>query len=105
MSDPARFSASELRDAAAGQWFGGMPDAPLAVSTDTRIDNRGRIFFALRGEKFDAHDFLDKAVASGCGALCIDRRRLADAPAGIPLLAVEDTLRALQGCALGCLRG
>ena len=31
-------------------------------STDTRSDNRGKLFLALSGERFDAHDFLDRAV-------------------------------------------
>ena len=40
--------------------------APLgAIGTDTRIIEPGTIFVALRGERFDAHDFLAQAKAAG----------------------------------------
>ena len=95
----ARFTGAELSAAVAGSWRDGLvPAEPLAISTDTRIDNRGRIFFALRGEKFDAHDYLAQAVASGCAALCVRRDRAATAPAGIPVLSAVDTLAAFQAC-------
>ena len=95
----ARFTAAERAAAAAGDGSGGTKlSGSLAVSTDTRVDNRGRIFFALRGEKFDAHDYLPQAVASGADALCIRRDRADRAPAGIPVLLVDDTLAAYQAC-------
>ncbi|MCI5780008.1 MAG: UDP-N-acetylmuramoyl-tripeptide--D-alanyl-D-alanine ligase [Lentisphaeria bacterium] len=95
----ARFTADELAAAAGGTWIRAVrPDGPLEISTDTRIDNRGRIFFALRGERFDAHDYLPQAASSGCAALCLRRDKIAAAPPGIPVLAVEDTLIAYQAC-------
>ena len=39
------------------------------VSTDTRAIAKGALFIALAGERFDAHDFLDQAVAAGAGGL------------------------------------
>ena len=95
----ARFSAAELAAATAGEWSDEIgASAPLATSTDTRVDNRGRIFFALRGEKFDAHDYLPQAVASGADALCVRRDQAARVPRGIPALLVDDTLEAYQSC-------
>ena len=35
------------------------------VSTDTRSLQRGELYFALRGERFDGHDFLQHAAAAG----------------------------------------
>ena len=44
--------------------------SPLSsVSTDTRTVAAGNLFVALRGERFDAHEFLADAVAKGATAL------------------------------------
>lgn len=97
----ARFSASEFSSITNGIWLNGsLPRSPLAISTDTRCDNRGRIFFALSGERFDAHDFLPQAGASGCEALCIkaDRQSNVTLP-DLPVLLVDDPLSAMQMCA------
>jgi len=64
-----------------------------AVSTDTRRLAQGDLFVALRGERFDAHDFLEAAHAAGAGAAVIERGRAA--PEGLPVFVVADTLRAL----------
>jgi UDP-N-acetylmuramoyl-tripeptide--D-alanyl-D-alanine ligase len=72
---------------------------PLArVSTDTRTIGEGDLFVALRGESFNAHDFLEKAVAGGAAALVVDRPAAA-AGLEIPVFVVGDTLRALGALA------
>jgi len=101
-------TADDLRTAVAGQWIvrppagepkGGLPAAPFmlhGVGTDTRDDLRGRLFVALRGEKFDAHAFLADAAARGAKAALVDRKAGDHPrPAGLPLLEVGDTRRAL----------
>ena len=96
----AVFSAPEFVKITGGVWRGSpCPAQELAISTDTRTDNTGKIFFALRGEKFDAHDFLEQAVNSGCSALCIEENKLSRAPENIPVLLVNNTLIAMQQCA------
>lgn len=63
------------------------------VSTDTRASAPGQLFIALRGERFDAHDFLAPAVASGVSALLVaDESKL---PPGVPAVVVADTRLAL----------
>ena len=42
--------------------------APLRIHTDTRSLRAGDLFVALKGEHFDAHDFLPKARAEGAVA-------------------------------------
>jgi UDP-N-acetylmuramoyl-tripeptide--D-alanyl-D-alanine ligase len=64
------------------------------VSTDTRTLARGDIFVALRGDRFDGHDFLAQAAASGVSALVVDDPVRA-AGLGVPVLAVRNTTRAL----------
>ena len=59
--------------------------------TDTRQDLTGQLFVALRGERFDAHDFTDKAQHQGAAALLVSRPVATD----LPQLIVEDTRLAL----------
>ena len=89
------FTAGELERSGAGVWQG--PGAGVTgVFTDTRQKSPGALFVALAGEKFDAHNFLAAAVGSGAAALCVERAKAHLAPAGVPLLLCDDTLKALQ---------
>ncbi|HEV8265671.1 MAG TPA: UDP-N-acetylmuramoyl-tripeptide--D-alanyl-D-alanine ligase [Gemmatimonadales bacterium] len=64
-----------------------------AVSTDTRHPTPGTLFVALKGERFDAHDFLAQARAAGATAAVVRR---GTAPVdGLPYFEVDDTLTAL----------
>jgi UDP-N-acetylmuramoyl-tripeptide--D-alanyl-D-alanine ligase len=63
------------------------------VHSDTRSLRSGDLFVALRGEHFDAHDFLGQARAAGAVA-ALAERGLHDA--SLPGLQVPDTLVALQ---------
>ncbi len=45
------------------------------VSTDTRKKLKGRLFFALKGEKFDGHDFVKDAFKGGAAGIVINRSR------------------------------
>ena len=52
------------------------PTAALAlqdVVTDSRQVKPGNVFVALRGERFDAHDFLDAVIAQGASAVVVER--------------------------------
>jgi UDP-N-acetylmuramoyl-tripeptide--D-alanyl-D-alanine ligase len=74
---------------------GNLPtdDRPLArVSTDTRTVQRGDLFVALKGESFDAHEFVKDAVAKGASAVVV-QKPMADL--GVPVMEVSDTLAAL----------
>ena len=42
------------------------------VSTDTRDLPQGCLFVALRGEKFDAHDFVKQAIGAYQGVLAVE---------------------------------
>jgi UDP-N-acetylmuramoyl-tripeptide--D-alanyl-D-alanine ligase len=67
------------------------------VSTDTRQLAAGDLFVALKGERFDAHEFLAAAQAQGAGAAVV--RRGTTSVAGLPFFAVADTLTALGALA------
>ncbi len=68
------------------------------VHTDTRTLREGDLFVALKGERFDAHDFLDAARVSGAVA-ALGSHGIAEA--GLPGLRVDDPLAALQALATG----
>ncbi|HCA3476025.1 TPA: UDP-N-acetylmuramoyl-tripeptide--D-alanyl-D-alanine ligase, partial [Salmonella enterica subsp. enterica serovar Pullorum] len=60
------------------------------VITDTRKVTPGCLFVALKGERFDAHDFADKAKANGAGALLVSCPLDID----LPQVIVKDTRQA-----------
>lgn len=75
-------------------------DRPLSgVSCDSRRIGAGELFIALRGERFDGHDFLAEAQAAGAAAAVIDGHAVqkvhTSALPGLPLVVVADTRRAL----------
>ena len=70
------------------------PAALARIATDTRTVTTGDCFVALRGEKFDAHEFLADAVAKGAAALVVHDAARA-AKLGVPVYVVDDTTRAL----------
>jgi len=72
-----------------------------AVSTDSRTASRGDIFFALRGDKFDGHDFVGHVIKKKAACAVVDRKWYGTAVGGqlsvvnYPLVVVDDTTRAL----------
>ena len=70
------------------------PDLAMnGVSSDTRRVGVGQLFVALSGERFDAHDFLDQAVAAGAAGLLVSD--VTKVPEGISAVLVDDTRLAL----------
>jgi UDP-N-acetylmuramoyl-tripeptide--D-alanyl-D-alanine ligase len=63
------------------------------VSTDSRSIRTGDLFVALRGERFDGHDFLKAAAAAGAAAAMVDAAYRGEYP--LPALVVGDTRRSL----------
>ncbi len=80
------------------------PDGAFSgVSTDSRSIQRGDLFVALRGERYDGHRFIAQAAAAGAAAALVEDAGLGiedrGAAAQIPLLIVDSTLRALGNLA------
>ena len=61
------------------------------VVTDTSQVAPGSLFVAIKGERFDGHDFIPKAAAEGASAILAER----DVEADVPVLRVESTRKAL----------
>jgi UDP-N-acetylmuramoyl-tripeptide--D-alanyl-D-alanine ligase len=100
-----------LAEAAIGS--GAVLEAPASVAnagalvvTGYSIDSRsvapGELFFAVRGERLDGHDFVAAAIERGAVAAVVSRARVAtlpDAALAAPLLITEEPLAALQSLA------
>src|ERR1039458_4889662 len=89
-----------------------VPNAGALVPTGYSIDSRtvapGELFFAVRGERHDGHDFVAAAFERGAVAAVVSRVRAAslpDAALANPLLIADDPLTALQALALHVRRG
>src|SRR5690242_8338885 len=67
-----------------------------AYSIDSRTVQPGDLFFAVKGERLDGHDFVQQALSSGAAAAVIRKDHLGKFPSKRGLLAVDDTLVALQ---------
>jgi len=67
----------------------------LRITSDTRAVQPGDLFVALKGDRFDAHDFVAEAAAKGAVGALVSRP--VDAP--IAQLRVADTLQGLQALA------
>lgn len=82
-------SLSQLAQAVNGRLVG--TDLTVdAVTTDTRKVTPGCLFVALKGERFDAHDFAAQALENGAGALLVSRELAVNAPQ----VVVDDTRHA-----------
>ena len=105
-----KLNAAEVRDdlVAAGPARAAGCDAGATfdgVSTDSRDDVRGRLFFALSGDKFDAHAFVPDVVARGAAGVVVRQAAFDTLPAGAyARFGVADPLAALQQVAQGSLR-
>lgn len=70
------------------------------VSIDSRTIAEGEIFFCIRGDNHDGHQFIGKAITAGASMVVVDRQGMAIARslaiAEISLWMVDDTTQALQ---------
>lgn len=84
-----------LRLSDIAKWTGGRllgEDAVIdAVSTDTRTLGERALFVALRGERYDAHDFVETAQQRGASAAVVEH----PVDAGLAQVVVADSLLAL----------
>ena len=77
---------------------GGFDPEHLArgYSIDSRTVGSGQLFFAVKGERLDGHDFVERALRNGAIAAVVRKDQLGRYPCETQLLAVDDTLVALQ---------
>lgn len=88
---------AQMAEAVQGVLLGQTPAAhPSRIVTDTRVLGPNDVFVALRGERFDGHDFVEEAVRRGAVAVIVDVfqcvHQVGDRAA---VIVVKDTLQAL----------
>lgn len=93
-------TVEEILKAVKGQLVQGSPHYLLkGTSTDSRTIKAGELFIALKGERFDGHQFINDTLVKGTSGLIVRKGfHLQDLPLSkkdIPLIQVEDTLKAL----------
>ena len=96
------FSLNEVLKATSGILISGMPETTIyGISTDSRLIKKGNLFIALKGDKFDGHDFAGTVIKKGVsGILVHDEEKITRIKADkkVAVIKVSDTL-----CALGDL--
>jgi UDP-N-acetylmuramoyl-tripeptide--D-alanyl-D-alanine ligase len=70
-----------------------------AVCADSRVVKKGDLFIALKGARFDGHDFVGQAAQAGAVAAVVQREHAAALARQLPLAAVSDTTAALGALA------
>lgn len=85
-----------------GRWLAEPADPQqilAGLSIDSRAIQAGQVFLAIKGERFDGHDFIETALSSGAAMAIVgeEKERLKGRGAGV--LLVPDTLAALQSIA------
>lgn len=92
------FSIARVAEAVGGTWQNCDGDMVItSVSTDTRTIEQGALFIALCGERFDGHQFVEKAIEQGAGC-CVVQEGI-PVPENIPVITVADTQAALRDLA------
>jgi UDP-N-acetylmuramoyl-tripeptide--D-alanyl-D-alanine ligase len=86
-----------------GRLTGGDPERAVGrVVIDSRVVERGDLFVAIRGPRFDGHDFVPDVLARGAAAVIVGAGARRGADEGVQeasVIEVADTVVALQGLA------
>jgi UDP-N-acetylmuramoyl-tripeptide--D-alanyl-D-alanine ligase len=85
----------EIAQATGGRFTGEVPGV-LGISIDTRTLEPGDLFFAIRGDAHDGHDFVPAALSRRAAAAVVSKERASELAGAGPLLVVEDVLRAME---------
>ncbi len=93
----ATYTLTEILEATGGRLLLRGAETFSGVSIDSRTIKDGELFVALRGDRFDGHDFVDEALKIGAGAVVsyppvIPQR-------GKSIIIVPNSLKALQAIA------
>ena len=100
----SEWTAHEVRQAVRGDLAGIAETRFRGISTDTRDALQQQLFVAIRGDRFDAHDFLERAVDGGAAGLLVEANRVDSArlerlSTSASVVIVPDTIIALGALA------
>ena len=113
--DTAMFTLEEILKATGGRIMTGEVETVFSgITTDSRVVKDGDLFIALKGEKFDGHDFIEDVISKGARGVIAEGeftvhpglaplhrilRRSGAGSSQFTVIMVQDTLRALQDIA------
>jgi len=90
------WTSEDLISAMHGRPLGDMPEGVGGISIDTRTLQKGDAYFAIKGDRFDGHDFGSAAMLAGAGLLVVAESKLpALGRLSVPMIVVDDVLEAL----------
>ncbi|MDP2167223.1 MAG: UDP-N-acetylmuramoyl-tripeptide--D-alanyl-D-alanine ligase [Thermodesulfovibrionales bacterium] len=92
-----KLMTNDIIEATGGRRISGGAEGFSGISIDSRTIATGELFVAIKGERFDGHDFIPPALKKGEGALLSIQP--AEPLKGKTLICVDDTLKALQDIA------
>ena len=98
-ADTVLLTAAQAAQAMAGTLAAGPAGVALdGFSIDSRTLRAGDLYFAISGERLDGHGFVQAAIAAGAAGVVVSNPSSvpADVGAGLLVLHVDDTTRALQ---------
>jgi len=87
------WTSEEIRHAVKGELQGKIFSAS-GVSIDSRAIKPGELFVAIKGERFDGHEYLNEVKGRGAAAALVHRIP-ENAPANLPLILCDNTDKAL----------
>ncbi|MBO6758582.1 MAG: UDP-N-acetylmuramoylalanyl-D-glutamyl-2,6-diaminopimelate--D-alanyl-D-alanine ligase [Roseibium sp.] len=99
MSEPL-WSRADFIAGANGTPKGEIAEAITGISIDSRTLETGEAFFAIKGDRFDGHDFVAQALDKGAAVAVVGTDRAADLPDDGRYLVVDDPLSALRRLAV-----
>lgn len=88
-----KIKITEIVKAVRGKPYGDNNIIISGVSIDSRTVKKGDIFFAIKGERFDGHNFVNNAVSKGAVACVVQSPK---SKVQCPSITVKDTVIALQ---------
>ncbi|WP_157015875.1 UDP-N-acetylmuramoylalanyl-D-glutamyl-2,6-diaminopimelate--D-alanyl-D-alanine ligase [Mesorhizobium xinjiangense] len=91
------WTSQTMTTAMGGRPVGRLPEGVSGISIDSRSLQPGDAFFAIKGDRFDGHDFATAASAAGASLLVIAEGMLpALGRLATPMIVVEDVLKAME---------
>ena len=98
--EPMKLTLARIAEFISARGEFASDEVAVGYSIDSRTVGAGQLFFAVKGERLDGHDFVEQALGRGAVAAVVRKDQLDRYPIKTGLLAVEDTLAALQTLAM-----
>lgn len=100
-----KLTVREIAEATGGKLLCGDENYVVdRVCTDSREAGENDVFFPLKGERFDAHDFLPQVIENGCRVLVVSNMEAAEKFKDREVILTDDTQKALQNLAKWYIR-